>query len=87
MSTQLTVRQIAMANLASQLLKLRGNMSQERMAEKCELSLRHYSNLERCQTSATSSTMLYLYAAGVDLNRWAEDTLEQYRKQCPDDII
>lgn len=84
MSTRQTIKQISINNLADQLMQLRGEMSQERMAEKCSLSLRNYSNLERRQTSATSMTMLNLYAVGVDLNRWAQETLEAYRKLYPD---
>lgn len=85
MRTPISMRQIGINNLADQLMQLRGNLSQESMAEKCSISLRHYSNLERRQASATALTMLNLYAVGVDLNRWAEETLAQYHKLCQDD--
>ncbi len=84
MNTEISMRQICINNLADQLMRLRGDLSQERMAEKCEMSLRHYSDLERRLTTATSLTMIHLFAVGVDLNRWAEETLEQYKLLCPE---
>lgn len=80
MNSRPTIKEIGINRLANQLLQVRGSMSQESMAEKCDLSLRHYSNLERRITAASSITMLHLYAAGVDLNRWAEETLLEYKK-------
>lgn len=80
MSTRTTIKEIGINRLANQLLQIRGNMSQETMAEKCDISLRHYSNLERRITAASSITMLHLYEVGVDLNRWAEETLLEYKK-------
>lgn len=68
--------------MADSLKKLRGNRSQEEMAAMCDMSLRHYSDLERQQCVSAATTLLYLYTIGIDLNRWAEDTLKLYEKMC-----
>lgn len=76
------LRNTSAAAMSEQLLALRGDMTQEAMAEKCDMSLRNYSNLERCISCTTSETLLKLYFVGFDLNHWAENTLKRYTQQC-----
>lgn len=73
--------------MAEQLLLLRGKRSQEEMAEKCDMSLRNYSNLERGTTCTTSESLLKLYSAGFDLNLWAENTLKRYNHLCEENEV
>lgn len=75
MDTKALIRQIAIDTLASELVRLRGDLSQEAMAEKCNISLRQFSNLERRRAAVSATTLVNLYANGIDLNHWAEEVL------------
>lgn len=72
------LKKAGMEIMAEQLTDLRGARSQEAMAEVCGIGLRHYSDFEHRKTTATALTMLSLYSAGIDLNKWAEDSIKLY---------
>ena len=76
------LKQACTAVLSERLMTLRGERSQAVMAEKCAMSQRHYSDLERRIACGSAVTMLRLYSAGMDLNRWAEDALKLYGNLC-----
>lgn len=67
--------------MSNRLLMLRCERTQAQMASACKMTVRYYSNLERRCEGASATTMVKLYAAGLDLNKWAEDAWRQYEKQ------
>lgn len=66
--------------MSNHLLSLRGDRTQTQMASACKMTVRYYSNLERRCEGSSATTMLKLYAAGVDLNEWASDAIILYKK-------
>lgn len=80
MSEHELLKKACLSTLAEELMLARGDRSQEKMAEVCGMTLRNYSNLERRCSVTTSMSMVNIYAAGVDLNKWAEKTLKRYEK-------
>lgn len=79
MSNEL-LKKVSEGVIADQLLILRGDRVQAKMAELCGMSLRHYCDLEHRRCSVLLPTMVNLYTAGVDLNKWAEETWKRYEK-------
>lgn len=82
MTEQELFRDACAKALASQLLDLRGDESRETMAEKCGVSPRYYSNLEGRTHETSANVLIKTFKAGVDLNKWATDTIELYEARC-----
>lgn len=78
MQRDVKMREASETAMAEYLLKLRGSRSQETMAEVCDLSWRHYNGLEHCRSAVSAVTLVRLYAAGIDLNEWAAESLRRY---------
>ncbi len=73
------LREASETTMAEYLRKLRGGRSQEAMAEVCDLSWRHYNGLEHCRSAISAVSLVHLYAAGIDLNKWATESLRRYK--------